>query len=195
MHRVEQALGRSPSRTWQNLVRTWQNLVDLAEFSGMQRNIVENGKLPQIAVDCGNLVLSLWLLSRWKQVDVYKVLRRCPVTEGDKVQLLYKIFISRRLSKKLDYVRLGLFKIVVKVLEVTYKLNLLARIKIYPIQYITILEPAYRDIELLGYKVDIYRGQEEDKQQVLKIISYKDINNKIQYKIKQKVIRRLPRSY
>ena len=47
------------------------------------------------------------------------------------------------------------------------------------------LEPVYRDIELLVYKVDIYRGQEEDKQQVLKIINYKEINNKIQYKVKQ----------
>ena len=49
MHGVEQALGYSPSRTWQDLVRTWQNLVDLVEFGGMWRNIVENGKLPQIA--------------------------------------------------------------------------------------------------------------------------------------------------
>ena len=47
------------------------------------------------------------------------------------------------------------------------------------------LELAYGDIELLVYKADIYRGQEEDKQQVLKIISYKDINNKIQYKVQQ----------
>ena len=59
------------------LSRIW---LDLVEFSGMQWNMVENGKLPQIAVDCGNLVVGLWLLSWWKQVDVYKVLRRCPVT-------------------------------------------------------------------------------------------------------------------
>ena len=56
---------------------------------------------------------------------------------------------------------------------------------IYPIQYIIILELEYRDIELLVYKVDIYKGQEEDKQQVLKIINYKNINNKIQYKVQQ----------
>ena len=41
------------------------------------------------------------------------------------------------------------------------------------------LELVYGNIKLLAYKVDIYRGQEEDKWQVLKIISYKDINNKI----------------
>jgi hypothetical protein len=63
----------------------------------------------------------------------------------------------------LDHVRLGLFKIVVRILEVIYRLNLLAKIKIYPIQYIIILELAYGDIELLVYKEDIYTGQEKDK--------------------------------
>ena len=72
-----------------------------------------------------------------------------------------------------------------------YRLNLLAKIKIYPIQYIAMLELAYRNVKPLVYKVDIYKGQEEDKQEVLKIISYKDINNKIQYKVKQIVLRTL----
>jgi len=40
------------------------------------------------------------------------------------------------------------------------------------------------NIKLLVYKADIYRGQEEDKQEVLKIVSYKNINNKIWYKVK-----------
>ena len=66
-----------------------------------------------------------------------------------------------------------------------YRLNLLAKIKIYPIQYIAILELVYRDVKLLVYKIDIYRGQEEDKWEVLKIISYKNINKEIQYKVKQ----------
>ena len=47
------------------------------------------------------------------------------------------------------------------------------------------LKLVYRDVELLIYKADIYKGREENKQEVLKIISYKDINNKIQYKVKQ----------
>jgi len=33
----------------------------------------------------------------------------------------------------LDYIRLGLFKITVKILKVIYRLNLLVKIKIYPI--------------------------------------------------------------
>jgi len=44
-----------------------------------------------------------------------------------------------------------------------YKLNLLAKIKIYPIQYIAILELVHRNIKLLVYKVDTYKEQEEDK--------------------------------
>jgi hypothetical protein len=50
--------------------------------------------------------------------------------------------------------------------------------KIYPIQYIAILELVYRNTKLLVYKADTYRGQEEDKWQVLKIVNYKDIDNK-----------------
>jgi len=53
--------------------------------------------------------------------------------EGDKVWLLYKNFKLKQLSKKLDYVKIGLFKIIVKISEVIYRLNLLAKIKIYPV--------------------------------------------------------------
>jgi len=45
-----------------------------------------------------------------------------------------------------------------KILEVIYKLNLLTKIKIYPVQYIAILELAHRDLTLLVYKKDTYRG-------------------------------------
>ena len=47
------------------------------------------------------------------------------------------------------------------------------------------LELVYRNIKPLVYKADIYRGQEEDKQQVLKIISYKDVDDETWYKVKQ----------
>jgi len=47
------------------------------------------------------------------------------------VWLLYKNFKLRRLSKKLDYVKIGLFKIIEKILEVIYRLDLPVKIKIY----------------------------------------------------------------
>ena len=67
--------------TWQNLaeVADATDIVDIAVETGGQ-NMAEYGGERQIAVDCGNLVIGLWLLSRWKQVDVRKVSRGCPVT-------------------------------------------------------------------------------------------------------------------
>jgi len=63
----------------------------------------------------------------------------------------------------LDYVKIGLFKIIEKISEVIYRLDLLAKMKIYPVQHIIMLELAHRDLVLLVYKEDIYRGQEKDK--------------------------------
>jgi len=63
----------------------------------------------------------------------------------------------------LDYVKIGLFKITEKILEVMYRLNLLVKMKIYLVQYIVMLELVYRDLVLLVYKEDTYRGQEENK--------------------------------
>jgi len=83
----------------------------------------------------------------------------------------------------LDYIKIRLFKIAEKISEVMYRLNLLAKMKIYLVQYIVMLEPAHRDLALLAYKEDTYRGQEEDKWPLKRIISYKEINNKMWYKV------------
>ena len=47
---------------------------------------------------------------------------------------------------------MGLFKIINKVIEVLYRLDLLLKIKIHPIYYITILELVHGNYELLVYK-------------------------------------------
>jgi len=62
----------------------------------------------------------------------------------------------------LDYIKIGPFKIILKILKIIYRLNLLIKIKIYLVQYITILELAYKDLKLLVYKVGTYKGQEEN---------------------------------
>ena len=82
---------------------------------------------------------------------------------GNKVWLLYKNILNKQLSKKLNYVKLEPFKIKKKVIKVNYKLDLPAKIKIYLIQYIAMLELVYREHELLIYKIDIYKGREENK--------------------------------
>ena len=63
----------------------------------------------------------------------------------------------------MNHIKIGLFKIIVKILEVIYRLNLLAKIKIYLVQYIIILKPAHKDLKLLIYKVNTYKRQKEDK--------------------------------
>ena len=63
----------------------------------------------------------------------------------------------------MDYIKLRLFTVKAKILEVIYKLDLLEKIKIYSIQHIIMLEPVYRNIKPLVYKADIYKGQKEDK--------------------------------
>ena len=55
------------------------------------------------------------------------------------------------------------FKIISKVMEVLYRLNLLLKIKIHLVHYIAILEPVYGNHKLLVYKQDMYKGYKEDK--------------------------------
>ena len=47
---------------------------------------------------------------------------------------------------------MGLFKIINKVIEVTYRLNLLLKIKIHLVYHIAILELVYGNYKLLIYK-------------------------------------------
>ena len=58
---------------------------------------------------------------------------------------------------------MGLFKIINKITEVIYKLDLLLKIKIYLVYYIIILELAYGNYKLLIYKQDMYKVYKEDK--------------------------------
>ena len=57
----------------------------------------------------------------------------------------------------MDYIKLGLFKIAVKILKVIYRLDLLEKIKIYSVQHIIILKLVYKDLKLLVYKINIYK--------------------------------------
>jgi hypothetical protein len=62
--------------------------------------------------------------------------------EGDKVYLLQKNIATKRLSDKLDYKKLGLFKIAKIKSLVNYCLKLPKTIKIYPVFYVSLLELA-----------------------------------------------------
>ena len=63
---------------------------------------------------------------------------------------------------------MGLCKIINKVIEVLYRLNLLLKIKIYLV---------YKNHELLIYKQDMYKGYKKDKQPVKKILQYNKVDS------------------
>ena len=58
---------------------------------------------------------------------------------------------------------MGPFKIISKVTEVIYRLDLPPKMKIYLVYYIAILEPAYGNHEPLIYEQNTYKGCKEDK--------------------------------
>ena len=47
---------------------------------------------------------------------------------------------------------MGLFKIINRIIEVSYRLDLLLKIKIHLVYYIAMFKPVYRDYKLLIYK-------------------------------------------
>ena len=58
---------------------------------------------------------------------------------------------------------MGPFKIINKVIEVLYRLDLLLKIKIYSVYYIAILELVHGNYKLLIYKQDMYKRHKKDK--------------------------------
>ena len=48
-------------------------------------------------------------------------------------------------------------------MEVIYRLDLLLKIKIYPVYYIAMLKLVYENHKLLIYKQDTYKGHKENK--------------------------------
>ena len=78
-----------------------------------------------------------------------KRIKGLSLEEGDRVYLLKWNIKTRRLSKKLDYKRLGLFKILWKLLDISYKLDLSKITKLYLWFYVLLLELADKSIPLL----------------------------------------------
>jgi hypothetical protein len=64
------------------------------------------------------------------------------------VYLLRKNIKTKRLSDKLDYIKLGPFKIIRKLGLVAFKLEIPEGMRIHPVFYISLLEPVPRDVKL-----------------------------------------------
>jgi hypothetical protein len=78
----------------------------------------------------------------------YKRLKGPTLKGGDKVYLLRHNIRSNKLIKKLDIVKLGPFRVRQKKGPVSYKLELLKRIRIHLVFHISLLELAVLDATL-----------------------------------------------
>jgi hypothetical protein len=76
-----------------------------------------------------------------KQVDKKRIIR-LTFKERDKVYLLQANLRTKKLSNKLNSLRVGLFKVLAKTRPVNYKLKLLLLIKIHLVFYVKLLELA-----------------------------------------------------
>src|SRR3954468_24355101 len=103
--------------------------------------------------------------------------------EGDKVFLLTKFLRIKRLSKKLDFKRVRLFRIIKKVVNSNYKLLLPNTIKVRSkVFYISLLE-----LILAGVRLEIsarFEDEEEEEYEVEEIRDLRLYENKLQYLIK-----------
>ena len=67
---------------------------------------------------------------------------------GDKVYLLRKNIKTKRLSDKLDFKKIRLFKVDEVILETNYRLSLPNNIRIHPVFYISLLELAPKNAQI-----------------------------------------------
>ena len=100
---------------------------------------------------------------------------------GDKVYLSTKNLRSKRLSKKLDHVRIRLFKIKKCTGKVNYQLRLPRKARIHRVFHILLLEPAPSDTEI---KTEWNFKDNEEEYDVERILDSRRNRQKTEYLVK-----------
>ena len=103
--------------------------------------------------------------------------------EGDKVYLLRKHIKTKRPSTKLDFKKLGPFKILNKVSSVNYKLQLPKDSRLHPVFHVSLLEPARGDTPL-ATNDEIQPENDPHVYQVERILDRRLVGKEEQYLIK-----------
>jgi hypothetical protein len=88
---------------------------------------------------------------------------------GEKVYLTKTNIKIKRLSIKLDHLKLGLFKVLEKIGNLNYRLDLRKKTRIYSVFYIVLLEPVLENIRT---KTHIDIELDIDKYKVEEILDY-----------------------
>lgn len=105
--------------------------------------------------------------------------------EGDNVYLRKKHIRTRRPNNKLDYVKLGPFKIKQKIGKVTYKLELPPTMRIHPVFHISLLEPTDNPIRNQE-PVEIDPETQEPLWEIEQILDHKETRHGRKYLVKWK---------
>ena len=121
--------------------------------------------------------------NRMKQYYDQKRIDGPTFEEGDMVLLSTKNITTRRQSKKLDYKYIGPYKVVKRISENNYELNLPPKVRLHPIFHISLLEPAKGTIVVKTGQNDVeVDGPEEHK--VERILDKQKIEGKTHYLVK-----------
>ena len=155
-------------------------MTPLRETEEAERAILESARMKQLHEQ---LVTELqFIQERMKRYDTR--IEGPTLERGDKVYLIRKNIRTKRPSDKLDFKKIGPFKINKKISAVNYKLELPETIKIHPVFHVSLLEPAHDDTPV---EDSIYVETEEQEYQVEKILdSMLDDAGKIKYLTKWK---------
>jgi hypothetical protein len=77
-----------------------------------------------------------------------KQLKGSTLKKRDKIYIVQRNIKTKRPNDKLDWKKIGLFKINKKLSDYNYRLQLLKNIRLHPVFHISLLEPASKDIKL-----------------------------------------------
>ena len=104
--------------------------------------------------------------------------------EGDKVYLRRKNLKTTRPSEKLDYTKLGPFRILKKKSDVNYDLDLPKKMRIHPTFHISLLEPASDDTPVQTNPPAIDPSSQTEEFDVERIIAKRTRKKKTEYLVK-----------
>ena len=108
----------------------------------------------------------MFLQNRMKHYADKKRLEGPTLKEGDKVYLLRRNIKTKRPSNKLDWKKIGPFKIAKKISATNYKLSLPQTMRIHPTFHISLLEPAPQNAKL-ETQIEVDNEQEYEVERIL----------------------------
>jgi hypothetical protein len=103
--------------------------------------------------------------------------------ERDKVYLVRRNIQTKQLSTKLDYKKLGLFKIKRIIRPINYELILPKTINIYPVFHISLFKPVLLGV-LLAPVTEIELVNPNVEYKIKEILNHKQVRNCIKYLVK-----------